>query len=147
ERRAAFRALQVRHQRRHREARNLQRRLGHFLGVGELRQQLRRHERAHLDVAHTRGVLGLDPRNLQVGRHNRLDALNAVTKADFADLEVFGHRGSPYFPWKRGLRFSLNARTPSCRSSVPTILLYASTSKNSEERTSMCAPKCIERFA
>ena len=42
------------------------------LGVGELRQQLRRHEQTHLDRRAAGRDLGLDPGELQVGRHDRL---------------------------------------------------------------------------
>jgi len=91
ERRATFGALQVRHQRRHREPRHRERALRHLLGVGELRQQLRRHERAHLDIAHAGRDFGLDPGELQICRHDRLDVLDAVAQPDFADLDEFGH--------------------------------------------------------
>src|SRR5436309_1984988 len=37
-----------------------------------------------------------------------------------------GHRRHPYRPLNCGLRFSLKARTPSSRSSVTTVALYAS---------------------
>src|SRR5438132_697888 len=40
-----------------------------------------------------------------------------------------GHRRDPYLPLNCGLRFSLKARTPSSRSSVTTVALYASSAR------------------
>ena len=100
ERGAALRALQVRHQRRDGEAGNRERALRDLLGVGELRQQLRRHERADLDLPHAGRVLGLDPGELLVGRHHGLDVLQPVAQADLVDFDALGHGCSPYLPLK-----------------------------------------------
>ena len=61
------------------------------LGVGELRQQFRRHERRNLDLAHAGGVFGFEPGDLGLGRHDVGDALQPVTHPDFADLNTLGH--------------------------------------------------------
>src|SRR5712692_5465641 len=53
----------------------------------------------------------------------------------------------PQWPLNFGLRFSLNARRPSLRSSVPTKRLYASTSSFIAEGRSICRPLRIACFA
>ena len=54
-------------------------------GVGELRQELRRNERADLDLALAGGVRGANPGLLALGRQHGADALQPVAQADFAD--------------------------------------------------------------
>ena len=82
--------LQVGHQHRDEQARQ-RLRVGHQLGgVGELRQQARRHERADLDLALAGGVGVADPLDLALGRQDRRDALQAVAQADFADHDAGG---------------------------------------------------------
>ncbi len=63
----------------------------HRLGIGELRQQFGRDERADLDLAHPGGVLGVDPGDLLLGRHDLGDALQPVAQAHFADKGTFAH--------------------------------------------------------
>ena len=91
ERQAAFGALEVRDQRRHRQPRQSQRMAHDRLGVGELRQQLWRDKRADLDLAHPGGMLGVEPGDLLLGRHDFGEALQPVAHADFADKGGFAH--------------------------------------------------------
>ena len=65
------------------------------LGIGELRQQLGRDERADLDLPHTGGVLGLEPGDLLLGRQDLGDALQAVAEPDFAHMGLLGHSFLP----------------------------------------------------
>src|SRR5207237_5383319 len=61
------------------------------LGIGELRQKLRRYERADLDLAHPRGVLGVEPGDLLFGRQDLGDALQAVAEPNLADMGMLAH--------------------------------------------------------
>ncbi len=61
------------------------------LGVGELRQELRRDKRADLDLAHPGAVLGIEPGDLLLGRHDFGDALQSVAEPHFADMGAFAH--------------------------------------------------------
>ena len=61
------------------------------LCVGELRQQLGRDKRADLDIAHPGGVLGIEPGELLLGRHDLGDALQSVAEPHFADMGTFAH--------------------------------------------------------
>ena len=56
-----------------------------FSRVGELRHQPRRHERTHLDLAHTGRMGGPHPLDLVRRGHDALQDLQAVAQADFAD--------------------------------------------------------------
>ncbi len=56
------------------------------LGIGELRQELRRDKRADLDLAHPGGVLGIEPGDLLLGRQDLGDALQSVAEPHFADM-------------------------------------------------------------
>jgi hypothetical protein len=81
----AFRALQVGHQHRGEQARQ---RLGkgqQFGGVGQLRQQVRRHEGADLDLALAGRVRVADPFELAGGGQHTGDALQAVAQPHFAN--------------------------------------------------------------
>ncbi len=99
EREAAFGAARIRDQRRHGQTRQRQRVLHDRLGVGELRQQLRRHKRGDLDLAHPGGVFGVEPGQLRLGRHDLGDALQAVAHPDFADCNpVFHSLGAHKMP-------------------------------------------------
>src|SRR5215469_12590711 len=60
-------------------------------GVGELRQELGRDERADLDLTHAGGVLSLEPCNLLFGRHDLGEALESVAEPDFADIGTLAH--------------------------------------------------------
>ena len=64
-------------------------------GVGQLRQQPRRHERADLDLAQARGVGAAQPFELLLGGQGAGDALQAVAQPDFAhgDWEGGVHTG------------------------------------------------------
>ena len=94
----ALRALEVRHQDRDEETRQRFRVGDELGGVRKLRQKVRRHERAHFDLALARGVRVADPFALALGRQDGLDALQAVAQADFADHDAagkgLGHRSS-----------------------------------------------------
>ena len=86
-------AAQVGHQRHHRQA-GQGARVAHQLGrVGQLRQQLGRHEGADLDLAQAGGVQRVDPGQLVRGGHGARHALQAVARADLADVHaVMGDR-------------------------------------------------------
>ena len=81
-------AAQVGHQGHHGHA-GVRQRVAHDLGgIGHLRQQLGRHERADLDLAQARGHQRVDPDELVGGGHHGLDRLQAVAGADLADQDV-----------------------------------------------------------
>jgi len=61
------------------------------LGIGELWQELGRDKGADLDLAHTRGMLGVEPGYLLLGRHNLGEALQPVAEPDFADIGTLAH--------------------------------------------------------
>jgi hypothetical protein len=69
-----------------------------FCRVGQLRQQLRGNERPNLNLALTGGVGGVDPGEFLRSWQDGLNALQAVTQADFADDHVLlgglGHKSS-----------------------------------------------------
>ena len=126
---AALGALAVRDQRGDGQAVDRKRARRDFGCVSELRYHLRRHERADLDLAHPGTGFGREPFELGGGRHERRNVLDAVAQSDFAHAHVNArlHRaclrlrqGAGQRPLNAGLRFSLNARTPSRRSSVTT---------------------------
>ncbi len=83
-----FGALEIGHQRGHRQARQGAGIRHNFGGISQLWQQFGRHERAHLDFRHAGLGFGLDPGFLGLGRHDGLDALQAVARADFTDQNV-----------------------------------------------------------
>src|SRR5207249_9803681 len=58
-----------------------------------------------------------------------------------------GHRRDPYLPLNCGLRFSLKARTPSSRSSVTTVALYASSARIIAVSRSVSRPQAIAFLA
>ena len=91
EREAPLGAARIRDQRRHGQTRQGQRVPHDFFGVGQLRQQLRRHERADLDIAHPGRVFGIEPRQFRLGRHDLGDALQAVAHPDLADRHAVVH--------------------------------------------------------
>ena len=92
-------AAQVGHQRQHRQAGQRERMRHHFSGVGQLRQQTRRHKRADLDLAQAGGVQCADPAQLVSGRHAGIDGLQAISRADLADQD----RGSVHGAVSHGL--------------------------------------------
>src|SRR5207248_1747060 len=92
---AALGAARIGDQRRYLEPPQGQRVLDHRLGVGELRQELRRDERRDLDLAHPGGVFGVEPGELGLGRQDMGDALQAVAHPDFADLYAVAHLSPP----------------------------------------------------
>jgi hypothetical protein len=67
----------------------------HRLGVGQLRQELWRDERRHLDFAHPGGVFRVEPGELGLGRHDSGDALQPVAHAHFANRNLVAHRRLP----------------------------------------------------
>ena len=86
----ALGALQVGHQHRGAQAGQSLGKGQQFGGVGQLRQQARRHKRADLDLAQAAGHQRIKPA-LLVGRgHGGFDRLQAVTRADFADQNFRG---------------------------------------------------------
>ncbi len=91
QRQAALGTFEVRDQRRHGEPRQSQRVTHDRFGVGELRQQFWRDKRGDLDLAHPGGVLGVEPGQLLLGRHDLGEALQAVAHADLADKGTFAH--------------------------------------------------------
>jgi hypothetical protein len=88
-----FGAAQVGHQ--HRDVQPRQGfRKGHQLGgVGQLRQQARRHEGADLDLAQACRVGGANPFHLLRGGQRAGDALQAVAQADLANHGPARQRG------------------------------------------------------
>ena len=81
----ALRAFEVRHQNGSEQSGQ---RLGvrkNLCGVGKLREQPRRNERADLHLAQTRGMPPFDPCALAPGGKNRADALQAVAQTHFAN--------------------------------------------------------------
>jgi hypothetical protein len=59
-----------------------------FRRVGHLRQQRGRHEAAHLDLADAGSGLGCDPGLLGLERHDTVDGLQPVARADLADQDI-----------------------------------------------------------
>jgi hypothetical protein len=59
-------------------------------GVGHLRQQARRNEAPHFDLADPGGRLGCDPAFFRFERHDPADRLQPIARADFGN-EDFGH--------------------------------------------------------
>ena len=157
----AFGALDIGHQHGNRQAGQCQCMRHHVRRVGKLRQQFHRHERTHFHFAHAGGVFVADPLFFNRGGDECGDALQAVAGTDFGDFSL-GHdllrklrffrsvcraHGARYLPLNTGLRFSPNARTPSRRSSVTTVRLYASISIASPVRRSTSSPRRIAVFA
>ena len=99
-----LRAAKVRRKGEHREAGNPHR-LAHHLGrIGHLRQELRRDEGSHLDLAQARRRQGPDPAVLRFRGHRALDALQPVARADFADQDLHDcGSGQPSRASRRGL--------------------------------------------
>ncbi len=95
ERQAALGASEVRDQRRHSEPGKRQRVAHDGLGVGELREELGRDERADLDLTHAGGVLGIEPGDLLFSRQDLGDALQAIAEPDFADMGMLAHSFLP----------------------------------------------------
>ena len=80
----ALGALEIRHENRREEAGQGPGMREDFRGVGKLRQQAGRHERADLDLAQP-GRMGVaDPVELAGGRQDRRDALQAIAQTDLA---------------------------------------------------------------
>jgi hypothetical protein len=90
-RQAALGASEVRDQRRYGEPGHGERVAHHGFGIGELREQLGRDERAHFDLAQAGGVRRLEPGDLLCGRQDLGDALQTVAEPDFADMGMLGH--------------------------------------------------------
>ena len=88
---SGLRAVTVRYERRYCETRDRQRVRDDLGSIGELRQQVRRHEAADFDLAQATGRQRRDPRLLRGRRHDRLDALQAVARPHFADENVAAH--------------------------------------------------------
>ena len=84
-------ALQIGDQRRDGEPGQRQCMAHHRFGIGELRQELRRDERADLDLAHAGGEFGVQPGDLLLGRHDFGEALEAVAQPDLADIGTLAH--------------------------------------------------------
>src|ERR1700751_986829 len=61
------------------------------LGVGELWQERRRDKRADLDLAHPRSMLGIEPGDFLLGRHDFGDALQSVAEPHLTDMGAFAH--------------------------------------------------------
>jgi hypothetical protein len=80
-----LRALQVWHQHRGEQPRKALCIVEHFGRIGELRHQLRRDERADLDLALPGAVGAPQPFTLAFGRDDGGDALQPVAQAHFAD--------------------------------------------------------------
>ena len=85
-----LRSLEVRHQHRHRHARDAARMRHELGGVRELRQDSRGHEAAHLDLGEAGCGLRIDPGLLGLERHDAVDALQAVARTDLADQDIHG---------------------------------------------------------
>ena len=78
-------ALEIRHENRNRQLGQLAGE-GDDLGcIGELWQNVRRYERPHLDLTAAGGRFSSNPALLGGGRHNGLDALQAIARTNFAD--------------------------------------------------------------
>jgi hypothetical protein len=90
----AFGAFQVGHQHRHREAGQLERVRDQLGGVGKLRHQPGRHERADLELAHAGGVRAAQPLQLEFGRQRARQDLQPVAQADLAQRDRGVHGGS-----------------------------------------------------
>ncbi|MNS77692.1 hypothetical protein D3C72_1112770 [compost metagenome] len=80
-----FRPLEIGHQHRCHEARQLQRMLQHCLGIGQLWQQPGGHHGANLHFAHASGIGGIDPAAFLCSADDGGNALQAVAQAYLAD--------------------------------------------------------------
>ena len=87
-RHAGLRAAQVRHEHGRTQVPDQERPRNDLGRVRHLRQQLRRHERAHFDLRHPGRRLATDPFEFVRRVELRGDALQAVAGADFADPDV-----------------------------------------------------------
>ena len=94
---------EVGHQHRDHQVRQGLRESHQLGGVGELRQEMRRDERADLDLALAGFPGAADPLDLALGRQHRLDALQAVAEADFADHDSRGELLHVLSPNRTGL--------------------------------------------
>ena len=81
-------SAQVRHQGRNGQAGQGARVGDNLSSISKLRKQFRRHKRTNLDFRHACFCFGLDPGFLCFGRHDGLDTLQAVTRANFAYQDV-----------------------------------------------------------
>ena len=77
--------FQVRHEHRNSQIREGARKGHNFRGIGQLRQQLRRHEATDLDLGDARGGLGGDPRLFGLKRHDALHALQPISRTDLTN--------------------------------------------------------------
>jgi len=89
----AFGALEVGHQHRGEHPRQRLRIGQQFGGVGQLRQQVRGHERTDLDLALAGRVRVADPFELAFCGQHAGDALQAVAQAHFADDRAWRQEG------------------------------------------------------
>jgi hypothetical protein len=80
----------------------------HLLGVGELGDDVRTHERRELDPSQTRLAEHVDQPDLLLGRDHLGLVLKAVTRPDLADPNALGKRGSP----REVMRRATAARVP-----------------------------------
>ncbi|MNS56894.1 hypothetical protein D3C72_897670 [compost metagenome] len=85
-----LRAAQVRHQHRDEQTRQRARERDQLRGIGQLRQQVRRHERADFQLTQAGRVRAANPRFLAGRGQDGADALQAVAQTDFADHGLAG---------------------------------------------------------
>jgi len=85
---AAQRPFEIRRQRGHAQIRNLQGGRHHLQGIGELRDEFRRHEGAHLYFRHTAGGFRAHPGDLLRRREKGGNALQSIARAHLANLDV-----------------------------------------------------------
>ena len=69
----------------HGQAGKAQRMPNHLGGIGQLWQQVRRHEGADLDFSQAAGMQGADPEAFMGQGHDGLHALQAISRAHFTD--------------------------------------------------------------
>src|ERR1051326_1961686 len=87
---SALESFQVRCERNYLQAVYFYCLLNNLSGIGHRRDQLRRHERADLDLGEPGAGERADPGLLRFRRHQVLGVLQAVARPDFADLDL-GH--------------------------------------------------------
>ena len=96
----ALGAFEVRHQRTDGGGFLVRERMHHDdFDIGKLRNDLRRHERAGVDLAHPGRDDGVDQRAFRFSGNEHIEVLQAVTRTGFADMDVWRvrHRFDP--PW------------------------------------------------
>src|SRR5262249_9742884 len=119
---ASFGAFQIWNQRRHRQARLGQGMRDDHGCIRELRNHFYGHKGRDLNLSSPRRCFGGNPFLFGRCREKSPDVLKTVAWSDFSDSDVRLHNHTaPHRPLNFGWRFSLNARTPSIRSSVGTI--------------------------